>query len=61
MTRRRIHVAQSGERTARVYWDSDWQEYRVRLYVNGALRAAADYFTDCKTDAIDTAEAMVAV
>ncbi len=42
----------------KVYWSSAYQEYCARLYVNGALYDAADYFTTDKADAIDTAFAM---
>ncbi len=46
-------------RAVKVYRDSEWNEYRVRLYIDGRLHAAADYFTDCKSDALATARAMV--
>jgi hypothetical protein len=38
--------------------DSEWNEFRVRLYINGALNSAADYHTDDKEDAANTAYAM---
>lgn len=56
---RKIHTEASGAKVAKVYRDSEWQEYRVRLYLNGELNTAADYFTGDKADAIDTAAAMV--
>ena len=56
---KRIHIETQGDKTAKVYRDSDYDEYRVRLYVSGALDAAADYFTSDKADAIETACAMV--
>ncbi len=56
---KRIHVETQGDKTAKVYRDSEWDEYRVRLYIAGELRTAADYFTDEKADAIATAAAMV--
>ena len=34
-------------------------EYRVRLFVNGEYQAGADYFTDDKRDAKETAAVMV--
>lgn len=34
-------------------------EYRVRLFIDGVYQAGGDYFTDDKTDAKRTAEAMV--
>jgi len=33
-------------------------EYRVRLFINNEYQAGADYFTDCKEDATDTAKLM---
>ena len=41
------------------YYDSEWLEYRVRLYENGQLNKKADYFTTDKEDAICSANAMV--
>jgi hypothetical protein len=43
---------------AKLYRDSDYDEYRVRLYVNGVLQLAADYFTNDKADAQFTMLAM---
>ncbi len=56
---KRIHIEASGDKTAKVYRDSEWDEYRVRLYLNGVLNAAADYHTEDKADAIATAAIMV--
>lgn len=56
---RKIHIATNGDQTAKVYYDSEWQEYRVRLYLDDTLEATADYFTSDKKDALDTAKAMV--
>ena len=33
-------------------------EYRVRLFINNEYQAGADYFTDCKEDAVLTAKLM---
>ena len=44
--------------TAKVYWNSEWQEYQVRLFVNGIYIKAATYHTDWAEDAIGTARAM---
>lgn len=49
-----------GRYTAIVWRDHDWQEYIVAHYVlahDAALTriADADYYTDCRRDAIDTA------
>ena len=56
---KRIHIETLGDKTAKVYRDSDFDEYRVRLYIGGKLHARADYFTGDKSDAISTAAAMV--
>lgn len=56
---KRIHIETLGNRTAKVYRDSAWNEFRVRLYLDGKLHAPADYFTGEKADAIETAFAMV--
>ena len=40
---------------ARIYRDTDWSEYRVRFFRDGQHMANADYHTDDKTDANDTA------
>jgi hypothetical protein len=42
--------------TAKVYHDSDWQEYRVKFYdTDGTHITAADYHTDSMDDASSTA------
>jgi hypothetical protein len=56
---KRIHIETLGDKTAKVYLDSDWGEFRVRLYIRGELHAPADYHTSDKADAIATAAAMV--
>jgi hypothetical protein len=42
-------------REARVYRDSDWQEWRVKHYQDGEHLTAADYHTDDKADALNHA------
>jgi hypothetical protein len=37
--------------TAKVYRDSEWQEWRVKFYVDGAHLVNADYHTNDKVDA----------
>jgi hypothetical protein len=44
---------------ARVYRDVENNEYRVKFYVNGVHQKDADYFTDDKQDAFNTADAWV--
>lgn len=54
----KTHTGPEG-RTAKVYKDQDWGEYRVKHYVNGQHQANADYHTDDLEDAHDTAQAMM--
>lgn len=54
-----IHKA-SEELTVKTYRDTDWNEYRVKTYIQGQHQQDADYHTDDKQDAIDTAHAIVA-
>jgi hypothetical protein len=46
--------------TAKVYRDSEWQEYRVKFYdQEGQHMTAADYHTDSIDDATSTARAQL--
>jgi hypothetical protein len=54
-----IHKA-SEALTVKTYRDTDWNEYRVKTYIEGQHQQDADYHTDCKDDALDTARAIVA-
>lgn len=38
-----------------IYWDNEWNEYRVLQFVNGEHVVNADYHTDDKDDAESTA------
>ena len=49
---------QHGRATCTVRYSSDWQEYTVLLSVDGVDQPEADYCTDDKTDALQTAQAM---
>ena len=49
-----IHKA-AAEATAKIYRDTDWNEYRVKFYRAGQHLSAADYHTDDNEDAHDTA------
>ena len=40
----------------KVYYHSDFREYRTKFYVDGAHLTEGDSFTDDKTDAMDTAK-----
>lgn len=56
MARKKIHdVANSKDKQAKVYRDSEWNEYRVCFYRHGVKIIGGDYHTDDKQDALDTA------
>lgn len=59
MARRKIGEVNNGRKTAKIYRDSEWNEFRVRLYVDHVLNPASDYHTDDESDAFDTARVMV--
>jgi hypothetical protein len=44
------------ELSAKVYRDTDWNEYRVKFFECGIHQVEADYHTDDKDDALDTAK-----
>lgn len=46
--------------SAKVYKDTEWNEYRVKFYIDGQHQQNGDYHTDCKEDAINTAHAQIA-
>lgn len=62
MARKRIETitnTKTGE-FAKVYRDSEWQEYVVRFYDKaGALKRAEDFHTDDKGDAQTTARSVI--
>lgn len=41
-----------------IAWSSEWQEYRLRLNIDGCDQQGADYFTECLQDAKATAASM---
>ena len=45
---------------AKVYWNREWREYLVKLFIDGIHMPKADYFTNDKADAISTANRMMA-
>lgn len=61
MAKRKIYVAMLNQsingvlHEARVYFDSDFDEYTTRFYHSDVLQADQDYFTDDRDDAIGTA------
>lgn len=54
--KRKIQEFAKNGKVAKVYRDSDWEEYCVTFYANGSKLANADYHTSDKADAIDTAK-----
>ena len=59
MTYRKIQSFESGIYKSVVQYSSEWQEYRIRLYVKGALYDPADCFESDKESALSTAQHMV--
>lgn len=50
----------NGDIVAKVYYDTEYSEYTVKMYYNGKHYEADDYFTNDKSDAFDTAKYAVA-
>lgn len=46
-------------KTAHVYRDAEWNEYRVKYYVNGIYQVSADYHCDTRKEAEQNAEYFV--
>lgn len=44
---------------AKIYKDTDWQEYRTKYYQNGNYLTDCDSFADTKQEAIETANYLV--
>jgi hypothetical protein len=55
-------ISADGTRRARVFWDKEWQEYRVCFAMRPdgkgtwLVQQEADYFTSEREDALRTAE-----
>lgn len=56
---RTIQAFGTFERITRVIFNREFEEYVVRVYINGKHYAPADYFTDDKADAISNARVML--
>ena len=54
------YVSADGRHVAKIRRDADWNEYRVEIHSDGKNHKPADYHTDDKEDAHDTAKAMLA-
>ncbi len=59
MTRTLRSTKTHGTRTAKIYHDTEWSEYVVRLYLDGDLFLPADCYCENLKDAEDTAEIML--
>lgn len=46
-------------RVTKVFYDTKWEEYQVRLYVGNVLERESDYYTDDLEDAKGTAQTML--
>lgn len=44
--------------TTKTTYNKEYNEYRVRLFIDGSYQAGADYYTDNKEDAKSTAKNM---
>lgn len=53
------HTSSDGKKVAKVYRDSEWDEYHVKHYTDGKHHTKADYHTDDKDDAHGTAKHFV--
>jgi len=49
----------TGNKTAKIYKDSDTGEFIVKFYVDGVYQKDADYFTDDREDALGTAKSEI--
>lgn len=59
MALRLVEKFENGIQAAKVYRDAEWQEYRVKFFVNGQHNEPADYHTNDKEDAIGTAKLVI--
>ena len=50
------HSSPDGTKTAKVYRNADYNEYQVKHFTGTQHDPVADYFTDDKQDAHDTAK-----
>lgn len=58
-SKRIIHAASQGVWSVKVYYDTDFSEFNVRLFRNGSPTQGDGYFTNERADAIGTAAAML--
>lgn len=59
-SKRLVNTASNGNKVAKVYFDTDYSEFCVKLFVDGKYAGEdSNYFTDDKDDAVSTAKHMV--
>ena len=51
-----INLRTGASRVAHIKYNDEWEEYVVVFHKDGKFQKGADYHTDCKEDAISTAE-----
>jgi len=51
-----VKTHKNGNRAAKVYKDTEWDEFRVKHYINNKHQSKADYHTDDSDDAHSTAK-----
>lgn len=56
-----VFAAPDEKRSAKAFFDSELQEFVVKLYLKDTWQPEADYFTDDKADAIETCKVMALV
>lgn len=56
---KKVYATAYGRNRVTVHWNRDWQEYRVRTYVDGRANVDADYFDSDKNSAINHADYVV--
>lgn len=53
------HTSKDGKKVAKHYRDAEWDEHRVKHFIDGVHQKNADYHTDDKSDASGTAKKWV--
>lgn len=57
MSRKRIFIRGNNRAMVKVWWDSEWQEYVVKSYIDGVKQGS--YHCSDKDDALGTAYKML--
>lgn len=56
---KKINEITNNRITVKVMFDKEWEEYRTQLFIDGVHQEKADYHTDDKEDATQTAAVML--